>query len=208
MILYHVTDNLDQPDVHRFVPRIPACAACDENKTIPRICMAPSIELCLQAMSCDSRCNCLSAGGMIKVYSGDFDENDLITPQELFENNYVPDALENQEYWVTRPVILSSRIYEVQDFEHEYDIAWTCVEKSTVAQILLELSGSENETYSMKDFIRETHSAEELYKKAIRYYTERNMWCKTDDLWEKIVEDPKAQKTTVEKLKLMERKTK
>lgn len=206
MTLYHVTDNLDQPDVHTFVPRIPASAACDENTTIPRICMSPSIELCLQAMPCDSRCNCLFTGGMVRVYSGEFDKKELVSPQELFEKNYVPDALENQEYWVTRPVILPSRVYAVQDFEQEHEIAWSRVEKSTVARIVLKLCSFEEETLIMRDFIRKTGSAQELYEKAMAYYITNGMWQKTDDIWDEIVEDPRAHKTAIEKLILIERR--
>lgn len=204
MILYHVTNDTQLPDVCMFMPRVPESAAFDENKNIPRICMCPSIELCLQAMPCDSRCDCLSHDGRIKVYSGEFEKEKLIGPQELYDRNYVPDALENREYWVTQPVRLASRTYIVKNFQHEHAVAWTCVDKDTVEQIILSMCRSKEETMVMKTFIHETDSSVELYKKAAGYYDRHGMWEQMDDLWEKITEDPKSQKTVITGLELSE----
>ena len=54
MKLYHVTFDINESETKIFRPRVPASAGVGEDKKIPRICLAPSIEKCIQAKACVS----------------------------------------------------------------------------------------------------------------------------------------------------------
>jgi hypothetical protein len=137
MFLYHVSfddwfgENELAEGTKTFFPRVPRTCANDEDQETPRICLAPSVELCVQAMASGSRD--LRKGAKIAVYSVEIDDNDpyLRHPREIVDK--VPDAIENREHWYLAPIVMSAQISVVEDFVAFNDFAWSII---TVQDVL------------------------------------------------------------------------
>lgn len=109
MVLYHVSKITDKK-IEKFVPRIPKERLPKENSTIKRICMSSSLEGCLSAVPWgQDAVDAIDEYGtmLYRVHLFKIDKNDknLITPQQLKENKYVPDAMTNQEYWYMQEIV-------------------------------------------------------------------------------------------------------
>ncbi|WP_442637997.1 hypothetical protein [Rossellomorea marisflavi] len=122
-MLYHV--SLDTSDiVEEFTPRIPSEQSRieGEDRTIPRICVANTIEDCLTGFpeggyKLEGNCPML-----IRVY--EFDENEIekeniVRAQELFIKDIVPDAWVTGEHWVINQSIKPKNHYVIQVKEVE-----------------------------------------------------------------------------------------
>lgn len=119
MILYHVSDRIDREVEKKFIPKVPdSVAGHDENTTIPRICFAPSVVKCIEAIGLNT-----DMQEYITVYQLDtstIDEDSyLVGPDKLTHDGLVYDASENKEYWVLCPVTLKPMYYKILDAEWE-----------------------------------------------------------------------------------------
>lgn len=112
MLLYHITFDIHQR--FYFTPRIPEGAEeWDEECEIPRICFAPTIEGCLTALPVGlmNLPDWLEENNnVIKVFTLDTEKygikkKNIIKPEELYNKEYVGDAILTGEHWVTQDVL-------------------------------------------------------------------------------------------------------
>lgn len=107
MLFYHVSTDL-QKNAY-FYPRQPESIMEGEMVSIDRVCVAPSVELCLSALpSGGSRLDELNEKqhGFYKVFRIDTEklgipDSHIVTSKTLFEKEYVPDAEWTEEHWIT-----------------------------------------------------------------------------------------------------------
>jgi hypothetical protein len=165
MKLFHIsldTDNLEK----NFIPCVPSCAGLGEDEETPRICFAPSIEQCIQATHPQD----YRVGQYFTVFELIVDENDpcLYYPEELYNKGLVPDALETQEFWLTKPVFLRGNVFKIKKIESERLFAWSCIYLDDLSCIIKSIS--QNPTYSY--IIETSKSSEECYKRAMNFAEE------------------------------------
>lgn len=200
MKLYHVTFDLNEPDKKLFYPRVPKTAGTGEDKSLKRICLAPTIEECMQALPSDKRK--LRNGEKFRIYEVEIDDNDpnLVYPEEIFNKGYVPDALENHEFWYKENLLMDSIIVEIQNFNYDYEIAWSCVKLSDLRNIVKELSEEKNleeKNYLNKILSKNFSLPEDLYKEVSDYINYIKDFDFCDDLWEAVASLPWAQLTKI-----------
>lgn len=123
--LFHVSRYREGEEaIQEFVPRIPRNRMEGENDSIPRICVSDNLNGCFTATSNpsyemysyqreNSHCpyqqmshldilmETNQAGQMYRVYHFDMDESEVVSPGDLHEKGWVPDALETNEHWIT-----------------------------------------------------------------------------------------------------------
>lgn len=123
--LFHVSRYREgEGAIQDFIPRIPRNRMNGENDSMPRICVSDNLMGCFTAMSnpsyemysyqresyhcpyqqmshMDILMETNQAGQMYRVYHFDMDEPEVVTPAELHEKGWVPDALETNEHWIT-----------------------------------------------------------------------------------------------------------
>lgn len=181
MKLYNITFDL-KDDRQLLEPCIPKSAADDEDKTIPRVCFTDSVEHCFQAIPGDSRNACKYAEFLIR--SIEINVEECVSPQELFDKKLVPDALENQEYWVLHPVFCDVYKCVLLDFDHEFAIAWSCINKDDCIRIIS----------SNSDWVGDTSgTSEDIYHRFCRWTQETKNWNAEDKVWDALVMLPWAQ---------------
>lgn len=115
MILYHLELANGKPK-KKFHPSIPLNRMEGEDKTIKRICVAPSIEECLQSVSW-GRINYIPKYIPVIVYV--FDTEDYIPSKDL--KKYVPDAIVTNEYWITKEIKPIKHFY-IADINYDFSI--------------------------------------------------------------------------------------
>ena len=192
MKLYNITYNLEDTST-TLVRKIPSSAGDRENKTIPRVCLADSLEHCLQALG--SHYRDLRVGACFLVREVEVDERDinLIDPFILKKDNKVPDALENREYWYLKPIECNVKKAEIIDYDSEFTIAWTCVPIERCRAIISKYSPINVNKY---------YNSEHLYDVFMAWANEHEKYKEMDAVWDEIVEDPIAQKTAIKNLKV------
>lgn len=123
--LFHISRYREgEGAIQEFVPRIPRNRMEGENDSLPRICVSDNLNGCFTATSNPSyemysyqreSSHCPyqqmshmdilleknQSGQMYRVYHFDMDETEVVTPKELHEKGWVPDALETNEHWIT-----------------------------------------------------------------------------------------------------------
>lgn len=128
MKMYHVSLNIFD-DIKEFYPRVPKTTMKGEDTTTERVCVAKTIEDCLNALlywdslrmrltdnyeinwGIMSKCQ-----RVFKIYEFDIEKDFLISPKDLYERNLVPDALLNNEYWCTKKLIpVKSYLIKITD---------------------------------------------------------------------------------------------
>lgn len=123
LMFYHV--SMDTSDiVETFTPRIPTEQSRieGEDRSVPRICVAKSIEDCLTGFpeggyKLEQNCPLL-----IRVYEfeeADIPKENIIRAPELFLNNIVPDAWITGEHWIINQSIQPKQSYLIQIKEVE-----------------------------------------------------------------------------------------
>lgn len=123
LMFYHV--SMDTSDiVEEFSPRIPTehSRIEGEDRTVPRICVAKTIEDCLTGFPeggyrLEGNCPML-----IRVY--EFDEKDIpkenvVRAPELFLKNIVPDAWITGEHWIVNQSLKPTQHYLIEIREVE-----------------------------------------------------------------------------------------
>lgn len=103
-----------------------------EDDTIPRICVAPEIDLCISAITLP---NMSEKGIRGYVYVAD---KPLAVSEDL-PKLLVPDAYETQEHWILSPTVMK-RIGIVQLFERDYDVlySWLKRDVENIEETMLE----------------------------------------------------------------------
>lgn len=112
--LYHVA--IGKHDlVRKFYPRVPESANPQEDTITPRICLSESLEGCLSAIGHPFYYP--GTHELITVWEHDVNLDDGITPEFLYDNGLVMDALRTREWWLLRPVTLTGRYMHLTNFE-------------------------------------------------------------------------------------------
>lgn len=123
--LFHISRYKEgEAAIEEFVPRIPKNRMDGENDKISRICVSDNLTGCFTAMSnpsyemysyrneeyfcpyqhmnyMDVLLETNQSGQMYRVYHFDMDVSEVVTPDVLHENGWVPDALNTHEHWIT-----------------------------------------------------------------------------------------------------------
>lgn len=187
MKLYNVTFHLKD---NRTVlnPAIPETAGDTENKTIKRICLTDSIVHCVQALAHCNRNVAVGVTFLVREVQINKKDKALITPNELKKRGYVPDALENNEYWYTKPLEFNTYLCKIDSFDYEYELAWTCIEKEQCLKIV------EKYTNGQITF-KHCETAKEIYEIFLHWCNKNEMWDEYDAAWEELAQLPWAQKT-------------
>ena len=197
MKLYHLSVFLQGKKV-LFTPRVPKSAAEGENATIERICFSTSIENCIKAIGPSK----FKSGTKFMVFEADIDANSesLISPQVLFDRNYVKDALENEEYWYMDSIELSGKYYIIQNIDYEPKLSLKCVNIDEIKSILLQVSSKFKLITDLN-----LESAEAYYDCAINYCNCNCLYGFIDDIYDTIVAQIKyTQSYKINKLKIKE----
>ena len=115
VILGECYSHLSKEDIKDIMqwPDIPFCTMADEEKQTERICMSESIEGCLTSIGWNRLERAFQEyfednGEYLKVTILIFDTENLdnkylISPEELDEKGYVPDAYITKEWWYLLP---------------------------------------------------------------------------------------------------------
>lgn len=181
-LLYNV--SFKTTGIDRLYPSVPYSAAEGEDKTIERVCLADSIAHCFQSIGASFRD--LHVGVVFEVREAAVDPEDelLIKPKQLWQQRLVPDALENQEYWYLGELPVVSYQCELENFNYDYGLAWSCVDACDVRRLL--------KKYTDEVFDGEL-SSEELFEA-----TAKVLPCDVlDELWYELSELPWAQKLEI-----------
>lgn len=131
---YHVSSNYDR-EINEFIPRIPHNRASGEDAVQKRICVSTSLQGCIKAaptiwyhmhtyLNAEyydpythmERLTTLleqneKVGYLFKVYEFYLDEGEVISASVLKENEWVPDADQTNEHWITKPIKPSKSYY-------------------------------------------------------------------------------------------------
>ena len=114
MKLYHVA--IGKHDlVRHFYPRVPERANPPEDVITPRICLSESLEGCLSAIGHPFYYS--GTPELLTVWELDANVSDCVTPEFLYDNGLVVDALRTREWWLLRSVTLTGRYMNLVDFE-------------------------------------------------------------------------------------------
>ena len=148
MKLYRVSFDTSASLDRTFVPMIPESAGLEEDKTIKRVCLSSSVEGCLQAIPRGRKD--ISVGTEFIVYEAEIntlDEN-LIFPEEV--RDYVPDALENEEYWYMKELYMTGKKVKLTNFDYSCELAFTAVDEDDFIARMLDTVSEEAYKYIEK----------------------------------------------------------
>lgn len=195
--LYHVTLDTSEPINKLFVPRVPKSIGSGENDETPRICFSDSIEKCMQAI----RAN-VDPGTIIRVYTAyiPFNDTNLIHPINLKFQFGVPDALENNEYWYTKPIILESKLYKVLSYDNGFDVAWSCINYKDLLNILNKYT-TMTEIYQ-HNVLEDKFNSEDIWNRFSSYMLSKERYNELDEAYDAMVELPWAQILSFSNLKV------
>lgn len=167
-VFYHVSTLLTKNGV--FKPRIPADRLENENSSIPRVCVAESIEGCLSAFP-DGGKELLETvyeqDMKVKVFRIDAEkigirDEDIINSASLYTSNLVADAENNKENWILREFVVPE--------EDQYVIKLKSWEESFKPIIPYNMMLKIQEYYGEKYFSYDMDPAEHLDQ--IQFYYE------------------------------------
>lgn len=137
MELFHISMDIKEK-TKLFVPRIPERIYNGENNTIKRICFSDTVHGCMKAIYVPL----FKPETKIMVYRKLFDFNDknLIHPNEIYNKGYVKDAKANHEYWYLKPVVIVGELYQIINIDYEPCIQWEAVSIDEIKSIIKELA--------------------------------------------------------------------
>ncbi|QST02860.1 hypothetical protein IMZ31_20130 (plasmid) [Pontibacillus sp. ALD_SL1] len=108
-----------------FTPVVPKSILKEENRTIPRICVAPHIEGCLNGIPedavhylIDQRMKFIPYLMYVYSFHG-VNESSVISNGEIIEKGYVPDADVSGECWLTEEAVGAQELIRITGFEME-----------------------------------------------------------------------------------------
>ena len=196
MKFYNVSFNLNNLN-SVLVPAIPESAGTDENKTIPRVCLTDSIGHCMQAIASGNREMCKGTKFIVREVDIPLTKKSLYNPKFLKTTGYVPDALENNEFWSLEPLKFKMYICELEHFDCDFTVSWSCVTREQILGII-------NRYVKTKRFNR-YKTSQGIYNAFCNFISEKTRFATEkmrnyyynmyDEVWEDIVELPWAQKT-------------
>lgn len=191
MKLYNVSFDLRMTN-DLLIPSIPFTTGDGEDKITKRICLTDSVANCMQAISTEYRHIAVGSKFLLKTVEIKPDQY-LIGPQQLVNWRKVPDALENKEYWYLKPVFCESvQKCEITYFNHEMDLAWTCISVEQCREIVRKYTGLE---------FNRCKTSKGLYDAFCKWAHERSYWSMLDNVWDDLAMLPWAQKTRIYNLK-------
>ncbi|EOU1990305.1 hypothetical protein C4D27_16315 [Clostridium perfringens] len=124
MKLFHLSGDISDLSEISFKPRVPLFRAKGENDTIPRVCFSDSILGCLRAIPECDECGLgykmtkklnFNTPVLYDVYMLDtscLGDKEILNPNQLKRLEYVPDANNNNEYWILSE-ITCSKIFRI-----------------------------------------------------------------------------------------------
>lgn len=195
MRLYNVTFNMQ--DKRRVLePSVPESAGSGEDKTIKRICLADSVEHCMQAIAVGNRDIREGATFILReVDTKDLDKKLLIKPKELKEKGLVPDALENNEYWYLGKIKFNRVACKIVEFDAEIDLAWTCIPIKACRSVV--------KKYLPNFPVNRYKITKNLYESAMDYCNKHKLWNESDAIWDELAMVPWAQKRRINHVKML-----
>lgn len=181
MKLYNVTFKLD--DLRRvLMPCIPETAGSNENKTIPRVCLSDKVHKCMQAISVDRRDIQVGTRFILREVEvdniGGIGRTKILDPVTLYYSGYVPDALENSEYWSLKPLECKLSLCKIVGFDYEFELAWTCIKLDVCKKIIA--------MYVKVPWISLCKSSKTAYECFARYATRLYLWDVLDSVWNEL----------------------
>lgn len=186
MKLYNITFNLNDTR-SILIPSIPETAGEGENKTIKRVCFTDSVKNSIQALAHCNREVTKGVKFIVREIEVHDKESGVIGPKVLKNKGLVPDALENNEYWILKPV--QCKVYKciLGKFDYDFTLAWTCISREQCLNIISK--------YTSIDKFRKYRKSETVYM-AFCIWANKN---REDDIfdavWEDLAQLPWAQKT-------------
>ena len=202
MKFYNISFNLKNTN-NVLVPAIPDSAGTDENKTIKRVCITDSIEHCMQAVASANREMCKGAKFIVREVDIPLNREKLVHPRFLKEQRYVPDALENNEYWYLEQLRCNMYLCEIDSFDYEFTISWSCITREQILNVI--------KKYTKTKRFEKYKTSQGVYNAFCRYINEktqfaiegtRNVYYNMyDEVWDDLVELPWAQKTKIYNLR-------
>jgi len=202
MKFYNISFNLKNTN-NILVPTVPESAGTGENKTIKRVCLADSIEHCMQAVASANREMCKGAKFIVREVDIPLTKKTLVHPRFLKERGYVPDALENNEYWSLEPLKFKMYLCELEHFDSDFTVSWSCITREQILGILRKYT-SRSGFRTTKRFER-YKTSQGIYNAFCKFINEKTRFATEqgrityyemyDTVWEDIVELPWAQKT-------------
>lgn len=199
MKLYNVSFNLNNRS-NIIEPSIPESTAAGEDRTFKRVCLADSVEHCIQAIASNNRD--IRVGAQIIVRSVDIKnlyKKLLVDPQTLFNKKLVPDALENNEYWYLSRVKFETALYIIMDFQVEYELAWSLIDINYCREVV--------HRYLPNIQVNRYKISENLYNAAMDECGRTNNWDAEDKIWDALAEIKSAQKVSIYNIKLKKART-
>lgn len=191
-MLYNITFNKNNIETRLFA-HIPYSAAADEDQDTERVCFSDSIAHCIEAIGpCERN---LYTNCQIIVRSIDeryLDQSKIVTTQELYETQKVPDALETHECWYLDTVDVKREVYQVKDFRCEHTIAFSCLKRADVASLI--------EKYTPNSPMKRYESIEQAYNRTITKMQTDRQYDKSESFENEIAELPWAQRIRITNL--------
>ena len=116
--MFYYVQRCYEPIIEEFVPKIPECRMDGENDNIPRICLAKTVEGCLNAapwgrLQLEDR----NPYEIFRLYS--FDEakiptNNILDTRAIYNCGYVDDAIYTKEVWIVNQKLKPDNISYIQ----------------------------------------------------------------------------------------------
>lgn len=127
MKFYNITYDTEHL-IKEFYLKIPENPMVGEDTTIKRVCVSTSLSGCFTAVPWQDDLEHLADNELpVRVYEFDIDFNEfkkrgaIYTPEFLYKNGLVDDALETQEHWILEN-IKPTKSYEIILHEYQSDI--------------------------------------------------------------------------------------
>ena len=188
MKLYNITFNLK--DTRKILESaIPDSAGTVENKTIKRVCLTDSIEHCMQAIAVGNRYIANGAKFIVREVNIPKNANALIHPNQLYKNNLVPDALENNEFWYLHSIKCKTYLCEIIHFDFEHDLAFSCIQANDARLII--------NKYVPELKLGRYKNSKNMYDAFCNYVNKHCLWNEFDSVWDDLAELPWAQTTKI-----------
>jgi hypothetical protein len=142
----------------------------------------------MTALSVARRDICTGARFIARVFEADNKDKNVISPKVLKKNNFVPDALEHNEYWYLDKAKCKVYLCEIDEFDYALELAWSCISAEQVRNMIK----GYGERYWIPSLER-YKSSEACYNAYIRMAEHRGWWSVVDRLWDDLTELPWAQ---------------
>lgn len=203
MYLYHISYCKDELN-KVFVPRVPDIdPRCGENLTIPRICLANSVAHCIQAIQSTPMNDSIIT--LYKVDTKHLDKKCLVTPEQLAGQGLVIDALENREYWYTKPLKLKGKYFQVKGMNLEFELAWTVIKRDDIITLIKKCLIKNKIIMSKQDInkIFSYKTSYGVYQAFMRELNKRQLWDQEDEFYDSVAELHWAQIKKISNVQLL-----